>query len=123
MAKFTVGMEVCITPRITGPYEFSTVENISPSGRVITLADGRKFTSDGREYRSRGDWHYETMEPLTDEVRQRIATYQAEQIELARRKKLGYRIGNAIKGLTADQLQQIVDLIATFPGPAKKDEV
>lgn len=121
MARFEVGMEVLVNPRsASDPYKFSTVAKITPSGRIVTLADGRKFNgNDGREYGYSSDmWRRcDWIEPLTDQVRQRIAVQQTERVELKRRVELSRQIEKTMKALTADQLQQVADLIATFPRP------
>lgn len=113
MTKFTVGMEVLIHPRIrANPYTFGTVAAVSPSGRIVTLKSGRKYTADGCEYGRGGDWEYEHIEPLTDEVRARIADEQARLAEKQRLKQLFAQITYNIQDLSGDDLQRVADLIA-----------
>lgn len=119
MSKFEVGMEVIINPRSHGDvFEFNTIKTISPSGRIVTLSDGRKFNGDnGREYGHTNSRYYERIEPATDEVKVRVARIQAHRAEVGRRNDLMNRVEGSVRSLSADQLQQVADLIATFSKP------
>lgn len=106
---FTPGMVVLVHRRHVPPIE-RTIAKVSPTGKVITLDNGERYTGDGREIGS-SRYFGNHMEPLTDKVRARLAEEQAQKAESERRRLLSSQILAGIAHLNSAALERILAAI------------
>lgn len=101
MTQFVPGMQVLIRrAHQRGRHAVGTVASV---GKVVVLADGREYTLGGHGYNER-------IEPLTDEVRARVA----QAIEAQRVAALRAEVVRAVETMGADGLELVSDLIASM---------
>lgn len=99
MAKFEVGMEVLIHPR--RPRARLAVGTVASVGKAVVLTDGREYTLGGHGYNE------DRIEPLTPEVRARVA----RAIEAQRLDALRAEVVRAVLQMDAADLDLVGDLI------------
>lgn len=108
-------MEVIVHPGgATGSPAHGVVAKVSPTGKLVTLADGSKFMGDGYEYGAFSANYRKRIEPATDEVRARVAANQGQERERLECRRLRFQIESGLHrlhGLSSTELQSIVDII------------